>query len=590
MGAELSRGQNIALPHTGLEVTVTASVPVACAVIIDGGGAGSRLVRHRTSAPDGVTLPREPGTRQRVTVDLTAPGPAAAADGRRLTVLIALPDAAAPGGTAGFGGRAAPRATVRGADGGTLAAFTMTGLTRESAVAVVEFYRRRGAWRLRAVGQGYADGLARMLTDYRLPGADRLAAELLEDARPAGPVLPAQRVAARPAAAGEADRPDPGAPVAGDAPGWTPVERLVNQVHGMFEDLARRIAAYRGTVEFAVSRLERETDALLADPATRLSAATEAARERAQARRDELADRARAHLDHDLAQLTAESQVVEPALPPALAGWESPVWHDYRPPAEPSPAVRLGDVHLPEVPELRIPMLARLPLERGLWVDSGTELYGGEPGGLTAEDADLARERAARTAAALAVRLLAAHPVGAFTVHLVDPTGAAAEAFGPLTRSRALRPWTGAGPDGVPGVLAAMARRVELVTAAMRAGMPRALPADLERATQLLVISGFPYDFDDRALTGLRYLADEGPAAGVHLMLIADRADARGYGPLLDPLWRSLLRLTPLPDDHLADPWVGQHWTYEPSLPPEGSRVLEVVLGGIAEARPAHGG
>ncbi|MET7656068.1 hypothetical protein ABZT00_35340, partial [Streptomyces sp. NPDC005486] len=32
---------------------------------------------------------------------------------------------------------------------------------------------------------------------------------------------------------------------------------------------------------------------------------------------------------------------------------------------------------------------------------------------------------------------------------------------------------------------------------------------------------------------------------------------ADSYGPLLDPLWRGLLRLTPVPDDHLADPWVG---------------------------------
>ena len=50
--------------------------------------------------------------------------------------------------------------------------------------------------------------------------------------------------------------------------------------------------------------------------------------------------------------------------------------------------------------------------------------------------------------------------------------------------------------------------------------------------------------------------------------MVADREDARAYGPVLDPLWRSLLRLTPVPDDHLADPWVGHAWTYEPSLVP----------------------
>ncbi len=47
-------------------------------------------------------------------------------------------------------------------------------------------------------------------------------------------------------------------------------------------------------------------------------------------------------------------------------------------------------------------------------------------------------------------------------------------------------------------------------------------------------------------------------------MMVADREESAGYGPLLDPLWRALLRLTPVPDDHLADPWVGHAWTYEP--------------------------
>ncbi|MFB0618842.1 hypothetical protein [Streptomyces sp. AGS-58] len=51
---------------------------------------------------------------------------------------------------------------------------------------------------------------------------------------------------------------------------------------------------------------------------------------------------------------------------------------------------------------------------------------------------------------------------------------------------------------------------------------------------------------------------------------------------MLDPLWRSLLRLTPLPGDHLADPWVGQAWTYEPSPVPTGSRIVPEVLAEVA--------
>ncbi len=110
----------------------------------------------------------------------------------------------------------------------------------------------------------------------------------------------------------------------------------------------------------------------------------------------------------------------------------------------------------------------------------------------------------------------------------------------------------------------------------------------MDTARQLLIVNDFPHGFDDRAITRLRYLADEGPAVGVHLLLVADRADAAAYGPLLDPLWRSLTRLTPVPDEHVADPWVGHAWTYEPTLAPVGSRIVEQVLGEIATVLIKH--
>jgi hypothetical protein len=40
-----------------------------------------------------------------------------------------------------------------------------------------------------------------------------------------------------------------------------------------------------------------------------------------------------------------------------------------------------------------------------------------------------------------------------------------------------------------------------------------------------------------------------------------------------------------VPDDHLADPWVGHAWTYEPPLVPPGSQVLHQVLTQVAAAR-----
>jgi len=246
-------------------------------------------------------------------------------------------------------------------------------------------------------------------------------------------------------------------------------------------------------------------------------------------------------------------------------------------------ALRLGELHLPEAERLRIPMLVRLPLERGLWIDSGRT---GASDGSFADSHDM-RRLAMETAVAHVARLLAAHPAGEFTVHVADPAGSGAQVLVPLVQSGVLAGPPAVGAAGVADVLARLTQRVDLVQMAVRGGAADALPPDLDTSQHLLVVNDFPHGFDDRAVTQLRYLADEGPAVGVHLMMVADREDAAGYGPLLDPLWRSLLRLTPVPDDHLADPWVGHAWTYEPSLLPPGSQVLQQVLSQVAAARRA---
>ena len=57
------------------------------------------------------------------------------------------------------------RGTVRG---GALATFVPTGLGTETALIACELYRRQGAWKVRAVGQGYASGLAGIARDFGL--------------------------------------------------------------------------------------------------------------------------------------------------------------------------------------------------------------------------------------------------------------------------------------------------------------------------------------------------------------------------------------------------------------------------------------
>ncbi|WP_367323967.1 TerD family protein [Streptomyces sp. HUAS ZL42] len=658
MTAELVRGQNHPLSQARLEIRVSAGKPiVAGATIGDEHGKvhGVEWVAH-PGAPTlpGLEVSRQAAADHRLAVDLDAMPESV----HRVSVLLALPSGV--GGPASFGAVAAPFVAVTGLDGTEVASYTITGLAAESAVVALELYRRQGAWKVRAVGQGYAGGLGELLADQGLSEAHQLAgtinaavAQGLARSVPAPPPRTADGDRSRqtaapalgpdqggspygaqthgvpgtaagcpadptPTAASSAAQPSaptaggpvnyshprrqnaapppppptappappgqPARPVAGDATGWSMEERLYNQVWGMFEDLARTTAAYRSAVDFADSRMEKELDQVLSDPRSRIGGQGDAAREAARAKHSQLVDQARQALDRDLAQLGAEAEVVEPALPPAYARWDNPVWHGYRVPMEMPMALRLGDLHLSEAAQLRIPMLVRLPLERGLWIDSGRA---GSLDGSFADSHDL-RRLAMETAVAHAARLLAVHPAGEFTVHVIDPAGSGAQSLVPLVQTGVLAAPPAVGAAGVADVLTRLTQRVDLVQMAVRGGAADSLPPDLDTAQQLLVVNDFPHGFDDRAVTQLRYLADEGPAVGVHLMMVADREDAAGYGPLLDPLWRSLLRLTPVPDDHLADPWVGHAWTYEPSLVPPGSQVLQHVLEQVAAARTKY--
>jgi stress response protein SCP2 len=51
-------------------------------------------------------------------------------------------------------------------EGDTNYVFAVPPLTTERAVVLFEFYRRAGLWKVRAVGQGYDDGLAGLARDF----------------------------------------------------------------------------------------------------------------------------------------------------------------------------------------------------------------------------------------------------------------------------------------------------------------------------------------------------------------------------------------------------------------------------------------
>lgn len=601
MSAELVRGQNLPLPQPQAAVDITAHSPVELvAVLLD----ESLKVRD-----DGDVLQRDgravAGVSVRpkgVDVDLAA----LPAEVDRVIIAATVEG----GGVDRFGAVAAP--VVHVASGGApVAAFTITDLGSERAIQTVELYRRQGAWKVRAVGQGYDGGLDALLRDVgvemRAPIVDRVRTLL------AGPGAPAHSAASTPGPAApqssgqSSGRPDaqPVEPIAGfpSAPSPAPstaglsdaqreaaalearrqVERLYEQVWGIFEDAARSAASYRSSVGYADNRLDKDLEDVLNDPAARTSPAGLAQQDAARAKHRELIERARAGLDKDSAQLAAEVAQLEPKLPPEMARWDSPAWAGWRAPEDTALAMRLGDLHLPENPQLRIPMVLRLPMERGLWIDNGASGVDGDVAGVADE---AVRARSTELAVTLSARMLSAFPVGDLKLHVVDPEGkgAAAGPFAPLAASGLL---VGPAATTAPEVSAMMSRlmdRVELARMALESGATDSLPEHIDFSRQLLVVHGFPYGFDDRTVTQLRHLVEEGPRVGVHVVVVGSRADAQSFGPLLDPLWRAMLRLTPIPEDHIADPWVGHAWTYTPDLPSDGTGVTQTLLTWVASS------
>ncbi|MGW1213255.1 TerD family protein [Streptomyces sp. NPDC002499] len=106
-----------------------------------------------------------------------------------------------------------PTATIRGADdNAVLATFTPPQLGTETALVIVEIYLRNGAWKARAVGQGYSNGLAGIATDFGVS---------VEEPAPAAPPQPTptlQTPVAPPAPSLSRTPPPPAAPPAPAAP------------------------------------------------------------------------------------------------------------------------------------------------------------------------------------------------------------------------------------------------------------------------------------------------------------------------------------------------------------------------------------
>ncbi|MFJ6299021.1 TerD family protein [Streptomyces griseoviridis] len=158
----MTPGSNIPLSAARVAVDVAAPVRLdVSGLLLTADGkvrSDDDFIFYNQPAGPGVTYRSGGGTApDAIVVDTTAVPP-----GIEKIIVTASPDAA--GQT--FQG-IEPTATLRGADDNSvLATFTPPQLGTETALVIVEIYLRNGAWKARAVGQGYANGLAGIATDF----------------------------------------------------------------------------------------------------------------------------------------------------------------------------------------------------------------------------------------------------------------------------------------------------------------------------------------------------------------------------------------------------------------------------------------
>ncbi|MFC8359912.1 CAP domain-containing protein [Streptomyces griseorubiginosus] len=193
--SELVPGGNLPLPEGAVTVRVTGPFDVSALVTDEGGKVrddADFVFYNQPSAPgarlSGDTLTVDPRRLR--------------ADAARVTVVVSPADPATP-----LGRLPVPVLEVSRVGGGALARFTPPRPRQETVLLLAELYRRGDGWKLRALGQGYADGLGGLARDFGVAVADETPATT-----GTGPSVPYRGPAASPRPPAPTAQPGPPAP------------------------------------------------------------------------------------------------------------------------------------------------------------------------------------------------------------------------------------------------------------------------------------------------------------------------------------------------------------------------------------------
>src|SRR4051794_9381700 len=155
--AALVKGQNAPLAAERIRITVDVAAPAnLSALLLTAAGrvrSDADFAHARQPKCDGVLWVQ--AALQELALDLAAVPP----DVERVIAVVSVDERV-------FGAVPAPTARLLDPAGAELGTFEISGLGDERALIAWEVYRRAGAWKFRAVGQGYSGGLAQLASAH----------------------------------------------------------------------------------------------------------------------------------------------------------------------------------------------------------------------------------------------------------------------------------------------------------------------------------------------------------------------------------------------------------------------------------------
>ncbi|MFD0415329.1 CAP domain-containing protein [Streptomyces sp. NPDC127108] len=194
---DLVAGGNLPLPDGPLTLRVPGPFDLSVLITGDSGkvAGDADFVFYNQPAASGARL-----SGDTVTVDARRLRPGAS----RVTVVVSPAEPGTP-----LGRLPAIALQVNGVRGEAVARFTPPRAQHETVLLLAEIYRRGTGWKLRALGQGYADGLAGVARDFGLDVADDTPPPAPAPTPPRPPAPTSPRSAPPPPAAHRTPAPPP---------------------------------------------------------------------------------------------------------------------------------------------------------------------------------------------------------------------------------------------------------------------------------------------------------------------------------------------------------------------------------------------